>query len=137
MPIVHATLTLGPFATNTYVLVCEATRDTALIDVGFEPEAVAALLHERRLTPRLLLNTHAHYDHVCGVRMLQDELGGEFWLHPGDRRLLDHLAEQGAASGCRRPARPRWCTTWPMASASRSATRRSRSSTPPGTRPAA
>jgi len=99
MPIVHATLTLGPFATNTNVLVCEATRDTALIDVGFEPEAVAALLHERRLTPRLLLNTHAHYDHVCGVRTLQDELGGEFWLHPGDRRLLDHLAEQGAAFG--------------------------------------
>lgn len=99
MPIVHTVLTLGPFETNTYVLTCTETRETAVIDVGFEPETVMALLRDRRLAPRLLLNTHAHYDHVCGMRTLQDALGGEYWLHPGDRPLLEHLAEQGAAFG--------------------------------------
>ena len=99
MPIVHTTLTLGPFETNTYVLVCEQTRDTAVVDVGFEPEAVIRLLRSRGLTPRLLLNTHAHYDHVAGMRTLQDALGGEYWLHPGDRPLLEHLGEQGAMFG--------------------------------------
>lgn len=99
MPIVHTTLTLGPFGTNTYVLTCTETRETAVIDVGFEPETVMALLHERQLAPRLLLNTHAHYDHVCGMRTLQDALGGEYWLHPDDRPLLDHLPEQGGAFG--------------------------------------
>ena len=99
MPVVHATLTLGPFATNTYVLVCEATRETAVVDVGFEPEAVLALLRERKLVPHLLLNTHAHYDHVCGMRALQEAVGGTYWLHPDDRPLLDHLREQGAAFG--------------------------------------
>ena len=99
MPIVHATLTLGPFGTNTYVLTCTGTRETAVIDVGFEPETVMELLRERELAPRLLLNTHAHYDHVCGMRTLQDSLGGEYWLHPGDRPLLEHLAEQGATFG--------------------------------------
>jgi glyoxylase-like metal-dependent hydrolase (beta-lactamase superfamily II) len=99
MAIAHTTLALGPFDTNTYVLVCAATRDTAVIDVGFEPEAVVELLRERGLTPRLLLNTHAHYDHVAGMRALQEELGGEYWLHPGDRPLLEHLGEQGAMFG--------------------------------------
>jgi hydroxyacylglutathione hydrolase len=99
MPIAHTTLTLGPFETNTYVLVCAATRDTAVVDVGFEPEAVIRLLQERGLAPRLLLNTHAHYDHVAGMRTVQESLGGEYWLHPGDRPLLDHLGEQGAMFG--------------------------------------
>ena len=99
MPIVHTLLTLGPFETNTYVLVCPETRDTAVVDVGFEPEAVIRLLRERDLKPRLLLNTHAHYDHVAGMRTLQDLLGGEYWLHPGDRPLLDKLGEQGAMFG--------------------------------------
>ena len=99
MPIAHTTLTLGPFETNTYVLVCAATRDTAVIDVGFEPEAVIRLLRERGLVPRLLLNTHAHYDHVAGMRAVQEALGGEYWLHPGDRPLLEQLGQQGAMFG--------------------------------------
>ena len=99
MPIASTTLTLGPFETNTYVLVCAETRDTAVVDVGFEPETVIEWLRSRDLTPRLLLNTHAHYDHVAGMRTLQDSLGGEYWLHPGDRPLLEHLSEQGSMFG--------------------------------------
>jgi len=92
-------LTLGPFETNTYLLWCEETKQTAVVDVGFEAAVVIGRLRRRGLSPSLLLNTHAHYDHVCGMRDLQRELGGEYWLHPGDRVLLDHLAEQGAAFG--------------------------------------
>jgi len=99
MPIAHTTLTLGPFETNTYVLVCPATGDTAVVDVGFEPEVVIRLLRERGLVPRLLLNTHAHYDHVAGMRAVQEALGGEYWLHPGDRPMLNHLDQQGAMFG--------------------------------------
>jgi glyoxylase-like metal-dependent hydrolase (beta-lactamase superfamily II) len=106
MPIAHTTLTLGPFETNTYVLVCSATRDTAVVDVGFEPEAVIRLLRERGLVPRLLLNTHAHYDHVAGMRAVQEALGGEYWLHPGDRPMLEHLGQQGAMFGLPPAAAP-------------------------------
>jgi glyoxylase-like metal-dependent hydrolase (beta-lactamase superfamily II) len=48
---------------------------------------------------RYLLDTHAHYDHAAGMRAVQDALGGEYWLHPADRFLLDRLSEQGAAFG--------------------------------------
>ncbi len=99
MPLEHATLHLGPLDNNTYLLTDAATRETAVIDVGFEPEAVLRELESRGLRPRYLLNTHAHYDHVCGMRAVQDAVGGEYWLHPADRPLLDHLSEQGAAFG--------------------------------------
>ena len=99
-------LTLGPFETNTYLLWCEDTRETAVVDVGFEAARVIRELERHGLTPRYLLNTHAHYDHVCGMRELQEAVGGEYWLHPGDRPLLDHLAEQGAAFGLPPAAAP-------------------------------
>ena len=93
------TLALGPFETNTYILACSATRDCAVVDVGFDPEAVVRRLEQERLTPRLILNTHAHYDHVCGTRAFQRAVGGEFWLHPADRPLLERVAQQGSMFG--------------------------------------
>jgi hydroxyacylglutathione hydrolase len=101
MALRHAVLHLGPLDNNTYVLICDSTGECAIMDVGFEPEAVVRWVRDQAgpLRVRYLLNTHAHYDHVCGMRPVQEELGGEYWLHPGDRPLLDHLTEQGAAFG--------------------------------------
>jgi hydroxyacylglutathione hydrolase len=94
-------LRLGPLDNATYVLVCERTLECAVVDAGFDPEAVIRWVSGRPGPPvlRHLLNTHAHYDHVCGMRAVQEALGGEYWLHPGDRPLLAHLSEQGAAFG--------------------------------------
>ncbi len=99
MPLIHHTLHLGPLDNNTYLITCERTRATAIVDVGFEPEAVIRAVRQAGLEVRLLLNTHAHYDHAAGMKQVQDDLGGEYWLHPGDRPLLDRLSEQGAMFG--------------------------------------
>jgi glyoxylase-like metal-dependent hydrolase (beta-lactamase superfamily II) len=96
--IVH-TLHLGPLDNNTYVVACDETRAAAVIDVGFDPEVAIRFVRDQRLTARLLLNTHAHYDHLAGMRAVQEALGGEYWLHPGDRPLLVRLSQQGAAFG--------------------------------------
>jgi len=99
MGFVQRALRLGPLENNSYVIVDEATRESAVVDVGFEPEAVVEALAAERLTPRWLLATHGHYDHVAGMREVQDAVGGVFRLHPADRPLLDMLAAQGAAFG--------------------------------------
>jgi len=84
---------------NTYVLACTVTREAAVVDAGFEPEAVIEVVRRQGLEVGLLLNTHAHYDHVAGMREVQEAVGGDYWLHPADRPLLDRLSEQGAAFG--------------------------------------
>jgi len=99
MPLEHVVLNLGPLDNNTYLIVCAATRETAVVDVGFEPERVIAELKRRHLAVRCLLNTHAHYDHAAGMRALQLAFGVEYWLHPADRPLLERLSAQGAAFG--------------------------------------
>jgi len=99
MPLTHRVLHLGPLDNNTYLIVCVATREAAVVDVGFEPETAIAAVREAQLQVRYLLNTHAHYDHAAGMRTVQESVGGEYWLHPADRPLLDRLSEQGAMFG--------------------------------------
>jgi glyoxylase-like metal-dependent hydrolase (beta-lactamase superfamily II) len=55
-----------PFAENTYVVWRAGQSDAVVIDPGFEPQPVLAKLAEERLTPRLILNTHGHVDHIAG-----------------------------------------------------------------------
>ena len=99
MPLLSHLLHLGPLDNNTYVIACPETREAAALDVGFDPEAVVRLVTDRKLELRYLLNTHAHYDHVAGMSVVQRACGGEYWVHPADLPLLDRLREQGAAFG--------------------------------------
>lgn len=99
MGLVQTSFVLGPFATNAYLVTCEETRETAVIDVGFDAEGIAAEIRRHSLTVRYLLNTHAHYDHVAAMADLQQRVGGSYWLHPDDRPLLDGLEQQGLAFG--------------------------------------
>jgi glyoxylase-like metal-dependent hydrolase (beta-lactamase superfamily II) len=99
MGLLSRSFVLGPFATNAYLVTCEETRETAVIDVGFEPEGVLDVIERESLVVRHLLNTHAHYDHVASMRAVQEAVGGTYWLHPGDRFLLEAIAQQGAAFG--------------------------------------
>lgn len=99
MPLTVHTLNLGPLDNNTYVLVDDATREAAVVDAGFDPEAVLERIGAERVPVRLLLLTHGHYDHVCGMRQVQVAHPAPCWIHPADRPLLAMLSEQGAAFG--------------------------------------
>ena len=90
---------VGPFANNIYVVTDPVTRETAVIDAGFEPERVIELVRRESLRVRWLLATHAHYDHVAAMLAVQRAVGGDFALHPADRPLLAAVAAQGSMFG--------------------------------------
>jgi glyoxylase-like metal-dependent hydrolase (beta-lactamase superfamily II) len=90
---------VGPFGNNVYVITDPVTRETAVLDVGFEPERVIELVRRERLDVRWLLATHAHYDHVAAMLPVQRAVGGVFALHPADRPLLAAVAYQGSMFG--------------------------------------
>lgn len=99
MALENRSLKLGPLDNNTYVITCPATRETAVLDVGFEPDAVIDLVRREKLDVRWLLGTHAHYDHVAGMLAVQEAVGGVYALHPLERPLLEALSAQGAMFG--------------------------------------
>jgi hydroxyacylglutathione hydrolase len=93
------TLHLGPLDNDSYLLVDEATGEAAVMDVGFEPEAMLEKIRAESVRVTSLLLTHAHYDHAAGMLEIQRVHPAPCWLHPADRPLLAVLAQQGEAFG--------------------------------------
>ena len=46
-----------------------------IVDVGFDPDPLVQLVRERGLKPARIILTHAHLDHIAGVRELLEALG--------------------------------------------------------------
>ncbi|MBX9736539.1 MAG: MBL fold metallo-hydrolase [Phycisphaerales bacterium] len=65
-------LPLGDYQTNAYVAWLEGSRECWLFDAPFDSEEIVQLVQELDLTPTNLLLTHAHLDHIAGVRALRD-----------------------------------------------------------------
>ena len=93
------TRAVEPFFKNGYVLGCEETREGVLIDPGDEVDALLEAVRSHQLRIRYILLTHAHLDHVTGVRRAKDALGVPVGLHQADNFLYERVVQQGIAFG--------------------------------------
>jgi hydroxyacylglutathione hydrolase len=80
---------VGMMQTNCYLLGDLATRQAAVIDPGGEGRRIALRLRELDLELAMILNTHAHFDHVLDAWLLKQEMGGDVFLHPDDQVILE------------------------------------------------
>ena len=80
-------LPLGPFQVFTYILACRKTGDGAIIDPAGDPPAILVALARENVTPRMILNTHGHPDHVLANAALKAELDVPVWMHAEDNGL--------------------------------------------------
>lgn len=55
-----------PFFVNSYVAFDSRSQDAVIIDPGAADPRLEAFIEEKKLKPRLILNTHGHYDHSHG-----------------------------------------------------------------------
>jgi hydroxyacylglutathione hydrolase len=95
-----------PFMKNGFVLADETTREGVLIDPGDDVEELLEVVRQQQLRIAWILLTHAHLDHITGVRQAREALGCPVVLHAEDRPLYDALVEQGIAFGFRLEAQP-------------------------------
>jgi glyoxylase-like metal-dependent hydrolase (beta-lactamase superfamily II) len=89
----------GAFQENCFVVADRETGDAALVDPGEEADRFLQTIEGEDLTLRAVWLTHAHLDHVLGVRRIVESTGVPVSLHPDDRRLYDGAAAQGAWFG--------------------------------------
>jgi glyoxylase-like metal-dependent hydrolase (beta-lactamase superfamily II) len=92
-------LTVGPVQANCYVIGCEETLKSAVIDPGDETNRILMTLAEDRLTATHIICTHGHFDHVGGNKKLKDATGAAIVIHPLDAPMLGELSGAGAAWG--------------------------------------
>ena len=95
-----------PFSKNGYVLGCEDSREGVLIDPGYEVEELLEVVRGRALRIRHILLTHAHLDHIIGVRRAKAVLNAPVYLHQADTFLYNAAVQQGIAFGFRTETQP-------------------------------
>ena len=84
---------LGPLGANCYLVIDETAKTCAVVDPGGQGNELADWLSREGLTPKLVLLTHGHYDHVGGVKELAGRYPGlPVYLHPGDTALSPELS---------------------------------------------
>lgn len=90
--------TFSPVQENTYVLYNEQ-KQCCIIDPGCyfpaERDELKAGIERTGLTPVLLLNTHAHLDHVFGMKFVADTWGLVPHLHALEKPVLDFAPKSG------------------------------------------
>jgi glyoxylase-like metal-dependent hydrolase (beta-lactamase superfamily II) len=85
-------LSLGPFGTNTYLLICQKTRNSVVVDAPGEADKVLDRLEGTQ--PRYILMTHNHMDHVEALADLKSALNVPLAAHAADADSLPVKPEQ-------------------------------------------
>lgn len=102
-------LTLGPFATNAYLVADTETNNAILIDPVDDAPAILGAAKDEGWAIKLMLATHAHLDHVLASAAIQEELRIPFLIHTECETLLDEIPLQGMYFGLGQlpePAKP-------------------------------
>ncbi|MBA2665522.1 MAG: MBL fold metallo-hydrolase [Trueperaceae bacterium] len=87
-------LTVGPIATNAYLVGDPTTRDAVLIDPGAEAERLLGRLRAGDWNLREIWLTHAHFDHIGAVDDVVEALGDvPVRLHVDDRDMYGAAKE--------------------------------------------
>jgi glyoxylase-like metal-dependent hydrolase (beta-lactamase superfamily II) len=73
---------LGPFGTNAYIVVCQATGGSLLVDAPGDADKVLKQLTGTR--PKYIVLTHTHIDHIGALEELKARLKVPVALHHED-----------------------------------------------------
>ena len=92
-------LTLGPFATNTYLVADTETNNAILIDPVDDARAILGAAEVEGWAIKLMLATHAHLDHVLASAAIKEALQIPFLIHEDCEALLDDIPLQGMYFG--------------------------------------
>jgi glyoxylase-like metal-dependent hydrolase (beta-lactamase superfamily II) len=79
-------LELGPFGTNSYILICQETNESVVVDAPGEAGMVVEIL--KKTQPQYILMTHDHFDHIGGLVELRSALEVPVAAHPADANDL-------------------------------------------------
>ncbi|OIJ14490.1 hypothetical protein BKP37_08130 [Anaerobacillus alkalilacustris] len=86
---------LGPLQTNAYVLFNE-NKEAIIFDPGGEGTKLNTLLEAEGLSPKAILLTHAHFDHIGAVDDVRDFWKIPVYIHKKEKDWLTDSKKNGS-----------------------------------------
>lgn len=74
------------FITNTYIITCEETGETAVVDPSIPEESLIEKLKDKNV--KYILLTHGHFDHIGGVNLVKENTGAKVVIHKEEEEML-------------------------------------------------
>jgi hydroxyacylglutathione hydrolase len=91
-------LTVGPYASNCYIVGSETTREGMIIDPGAGAREILSAVEKLGLKIKLIVLTHRHPDHVGAAGQVKKATGAPLAVHVECARYLpqspDYLYEE-------------------------------------------
>jgi len=88
---------VGSWPMNTYAVICEQTRTSAIVDPGADVDSILASVKGTRVEKILL--THGHMDHVGALDAVKTATGAPVYLHPADAEIFGLSYDHPLADG--------------------------------------
>lgn len=85
----------NPFATNCWAVSADGSDEAVVIDPGFHPDDVQAMVERGGRRIAAVLATHGHADHIASVPQVCDP-DIPLYIHEADEPALDDQAAWGA-----------------------------------------
>lgn len=101
--LIHEILPVGWLQCNCHVVGDAESREAIVIDPGDEVGRILAVVARHDLKVRAIVVTHAHIDHVGGLRRIHQATGAPVFMHPDDLPLYSTLEAQAAWCGMAPP----------------------------------
>ncbi len=87
---------VGTLGTNCYIVSSEQ-GSCFVVDPGAQPEKLAGILEEHHLTPKYILLTHGHHDHIGGVKGLMRKFpDAVLYIGENDKEMLEDATKSYA-----------------------------------------
>jgi glyoxylase-like metal-dependent hydrolase (beta-lactamase superfamily II) len=91
---IHEILPVGLLQCNCHVVGDPKTHEAVVIDPGDDVEKILEVIARHDLKVRAILNTHAHIDHVGGLKKMREATGAPVLMHEADLSLYKALEMQ-------------------------------------------
>ncbi len=81
---------LGSMGTNCYLLENEENKELVIVDPAICSDYLISHVKSKGYTPKAILLTHAHFDHVMGIDGWLKEFDIPVYLHEEEKEILEN-----------------------------------------------
>ncbi|MGL4740541.1 MAG: MBL fold metallo-hydrolase [Sarcina sp.] len=77
-------IAVGAYQENCYFLIDETTNECVIFDPGAQADYILAVIKQLNITPKYILLTHAHFDHVGAIEEIVNQFKIPFYVNKND-----------------------------------------------------